>query len=574
MGMTMSEQTTVNEPLVGWTGSRWLGGTSGPRLFNAILIVRWASLAIALLGYLLNLSVHQMEYGHFLPMLGAAVVYTAIISAFSGRVYEWQKRSDLFLAIDYAVTLVAFSTTGTVWNPFLIFGGCSCLFSGLRGNVRHGVVGGLIAGALLLVSLPVKAVSLTELVVTDSLVLASVYIVEFVGFSAAWAYAVHLLGRLDAAYLEVDANREGLARANAALDERRRQFLALHGIRHAILLNVEAEEIVRIVMQALEESGFSRPRTWLLTDGRLVAFPEEPGSPEIDVFGTHPLAVAAHDRETVVTECGSEHGSDDGLPPACVAVPILTGTDVLGVVAVENDPSAPLSDHGREVLEHFADQIALALSHLRAYERARELAVSEERDRVTTEIHRSVVQRLYDASVLAETLSGEGDVSVEAAGRLRALRDAILDSLQDLRFAVLDWRSLERDSGPLEIARRYAREFASLSGIEVTLDAEGEEPPCSPERLRELLGTMQDVMSSAWRHANAKTVRVRIEFAPHGVSVFVIADGMAFDADAAAEGTGFDLRSIEDRAAKNGGSVEVTGDPGGGACVRVWIPCD
>ena len=74
---------------------------SGLRLFNAVLVVRWASLAVASVGYTWNHATGgDMPYGSFLGVAALAILYTLVLTLFSPQIYAWHRRSVAFLLVE------------------------------------------------------------------------------------------------------------------------------------------------------------------------------------------------------------------------------------------------------------------------------------------------------------------------------------------------------------------------------------------------------------------------------------------------------------------------------------------
>ncbi|HEX9093805.1 MAG TPA: GAF domain-containing protein [Coriobacteriia bacterium] len=544
---------------------------AGLRLFNAVLLIRWMSLGVASIGYLWNLSAPSLDYGHFVAVGGAAVVYTLVLSLFSRPVYEFHMRSNVFLVVDYGVSFAALSLTGAVWSPLLVFAAGSVLFAGLHGTVRAGVSGGSAMAGTYLASLVAKGMSYSGLAATEGVGLALVYSLEYLLFSIIWAYSAGLLYRLDLAYREVAQGRDVLQGANDSLDARQAELMALHRIRNAILGNLDADEILAIVLDALSGMGFPRCTVWLLEGDSVRPFsPVEylPAAP-LDVEG--PIGDAVRNGHVVSVSPG--HGPEIriGGGPALV-VPVLSDDEAFGALVVERADDTPFSDVDVELLRLFAEQIALALRHVRLYEQAREYAVLDERNRITVQIHDTAVRNLQEASAAAESLRSTGAREADA-GRLALLADTVTASLKDLRFAVLNWASLDWETAVSDIVRRYVREFTELSGIPVDIAANGQECPLASPVLKDLVRILQESLSNVWRHAEASSVRITLDFVDSGVAMIVRDDGRGYDPAAAEKGAGIGLRSIRTRSERGGGSAVLTSAPGDGAEVRVWFPC-
>jgi signal transduction histidine kinase len=151
-----------------------------------------------------------------------------------------------------------------------------------------------------------------------------------------------------------------------------------------------------------------------------------------------------------------------GLTILCeVAVPILHGTRVLGVVNVES--STPINDLDVLLLELVADQLAIAIENARLFESGQRVAVLEERQRLARDLHDSVTQTLWSAQLLAESLSGTLTSDPERAQQR-------LDRLTlVIRQAVGEARSLLRELAP-QAAGRISREVPTAALMRLRRD--------------------------------------------------------------------------------------------------------
>src|SRR5688572_3917641 len=83
-----------------------------------------------------------------------------------------------------------------------------------------------------------------------------------------------------------------------------------------------------------------------------------------------------------------------------LAVPIVLGGDVLGVVNVEGEK--PFDDLDQSTIEIVADHLAVAIQNARLIEQNRDAAVWQERQRLRRELHDSVTQILSSINLLAQ----------------------------------------------------------------------------------------------------------------------------------------------------------------------------
>jgi two-component system NarL family sensor kinase len=105
----------------------------------------------------------------------------------------------------------------------------------------------------------------------------------------------------------------------------------------------------------------------------------------------------------------------------------------------------------------------------------------------------------------------------------------------------------------------------------VEVDSRVEDQP--PELLYDIA---RELLVNASKHSNGRSVWCRVDLSESGTRVVVSDDGVGFDpgmlAQRARDGH-VGLASIDARVAALGGSVSFRSTPGGGAVVKVVIPC-
>jgi signal transduction histidine kinase len=195
-----------------------------------------------------------------------------------------------------------------------------------------------------------------------------------------------------------------------------------------------------------------------------------------------------------------------------------------------------------------------------------ELARVRERARLARDLHDTVKQELFGASLLlgASSRSDPGDraaIDAAAASIERAKRE-LADLIEELR--PLAGRSLNDALRDL-VATRPAGTPPS-----VRLEAEPL-PDAGPEACEVLERIACEALSNALRHADASQVVIRTCAAGDAIRLVVLDDGVGFDPDrAGASGRG--LASMRERAASVGGRLDLTSAPGEGARVAAEVP--
>ncbi|GAA0930817.1 hypothetical protein GCM10009560_35520 [Nonomuraea longicatena] len=214
--------------------------------------------------------------------------------------------------------------------------------------------------------------------------------------------------------------------------------------------------------------------------------------------------------------------------------------------------------------------VSAVLEARRLLARVRELTVAEERARMGAEMHDSVGHHL--------TLI---KMNLENAERFRTRRpEAVWDEVREAKemtvAALADARRWVRALRPLALEGRVgsaALEGLAASfdgtGLSVSFEVVGGEPSLDPDVELVLYRVLQEGLTNAVRHAEARHVDGTLVFDGRRVVLVVADDGSGRDRDSHG---GFGLRSLAERARAVGGTV-VSGDrPGGGFELRAELP--
>jgi signal transduction histidine kinase len=226
-----------------------------------------------------------------------------------------------------------------------------------------------------------------------------------------------------------------------------------------------------------------------------------------------------------------------------------------------------------ELIELLAAHAAIAIANARLYETTRELSIHAERNRLALELHDAVSQKLFGLVLNAEAASTLLESDPEAArgqvGKLRTLAQEALDELRSLMFELRP-PDLERD-GLAGTLRKHVEVLRHLQDAEIELDV-GDTPPPDPGRDREVLRIAQEALQNALRHAEAKRIFVRLQGGADRLTLEIEDDGTGFDPGAPGlRSRRLGLTSMEERAERLGGWLEIRSVPGAGTTVRLEV---
>lgn len=256
-----------------------------------------------------------------------------------------------------------------------------------------------------------------------------------------------------------------------------------------------------------------------------------------------------------------------------LGVPLTLGGRVIGILAIIHDEPRHYTPRHAELARTIANQAAIAIGNARLYEKAQSAAVLEERQRLARELHDSVSQALYGIALGAKTartlIDRDPPRAADPTDYVLSLAEA---GLAEMRALIFELRPEALASEGLVAALgKQAAAIEARHGIEVRKELTQE--PDVPLAVKEAIYRVaQEALHNAVKHARAVSASVTLELdADEGIQLEVIDDGLGFDPEGDFPGH-LGLKSMRERTARLGGTLEVESAPGRGTRVRARIP--
>jgi signal transduction histidine kinase len=210
----------------------------------------------------------------------------------------------------------------------------------------------------------------------------------------------------------------------------------------------------------------------------------------------------------------------------------------------------------------------------------RRLVASEEtgRGRVSRELHDRLGQDLAALKLGLQVVAKQRPCPPAMRGSISKLETLIDSLMRDIHRLAWELRPAELDDFGLEMAlRRYANEWAALSGVPVDFHSQGvTERRLAPELETTLYRITREALTNVFRHAHAWRVSVLLERRADHVSLIVEDDGQGFDGAATLGASDIQgklgLLGMQERATLAGGSVVIESNPGAGTTVFARLP--
>lgn len=218
--------------------------------------------------------------------------------------------------------------------------------------------------------------------------------------------------------------------------------------------------------------------------------------------------------------------------------------------------------------------LAVLVALVTAYARQRKtrrLELEALHQRISQDLHDEIGSSLGSIMLITDdalALAHDDDLRHEL-GEIRDTAGQTLDSMRDIvRLA----QTGTYGRGDLVAHLREITE-RMLRGITHTLNATDEVTASLPpmDQRRDLVLMFKEVLHNLTRHAQATTVEINLTQSPQSLTLLVHDNGRGFT-PALVSGTGMGLTNLHRRAAKHGGSLEITSSPGHGTTIRITLP--
>ena len=377
---------------------------------------------------------------------------------------------------------------------------------------------------------------------------------------------------------EASEPRATLAPAVAALDA------AVRGISGVL----ETAEVLQLIVDRVRDLVRAKYAALGIVDedGRITQFITSGiSSEEREAIGDLPRGrgllglIIRENRPYRIAEIG-QHPESYGFPPnhpamtSFLGVPVtVQGAAVGRLYLTDKQGAAEFSAEDQALVETFALHAGIAIENARLHEQVRRLAVIDERDRISRDLHDGIIQSIYGVTL---SLDDVPELVDEAPDEARQRVDAAIDQLhgviRDIRTFIFGLRPLMLgEGGLLEGLQALADELRRNAATEI--EVSGDEPEeIALEVVAELLAITREALANVARHAAADHAWVRISAPAAAVELEIADDGIGFDPAARIGGAHRGLANLRARADQLGGTFDLSSAPGEGTRIIVRVP--
>ena len=367
--------------------------------------------------------------------------------------------------------------------------------------------------------------------------------------------------------------REVEERVRLEQRERRRRAEAesLRDTAAAIAGSLQLDDVIEQVLRGVEQLFDHRRSHIALYDNEgELELAGQRGQGRDNLDDVEPHARVPDPLVPVTGEAGLSGGSGPVIGgDGTVILPLEVADRRLGYLAVEPLPGAGFSPEEVGLLATIADQASSAISNSRALMMARSLAAVEERQRLANDLHDSVSQTLWTATLTAETLARTAALTDPETTQLRRLHQLTKGALSEMRTLLLELRPDVIEETPLaDLVYQLVGAFESRKSAPCRVELE-EIPELLPTEKVALYRILQESLNNVARHAEAGAVEIKLATDGDQISLQVSDDGVGFDATKVHEHLG--LRIMAERAESIGAKLEIRSAENQGTTVSVTV---
>jgi len=278
----------------------------------------------------------------------------------------------------------------------------------------------------------------------------------------------------------------------------------------------------------------------------------------------------------------SRHPESYGFPPhhppmhSLLGVPVRVAGETIGnLYLTDKRNGSEFTEQDQELVEMFAVHAGIAIHNARLHRKVQDLAVVDERLRISRDLHDGIIQSIYAVGLSLEDVGEliEADPA-EAEARVDRAIDRLHTTIGDIRTFIVGLDPGD-GQGIAPALARLAGELAADGGPELALDLSGSDTVDAnlpPEAAHELLQIAREAISNVARHSRARRASLSLRVEDGEAVLRVDDDGDGFDPSRRLGPGHFGLPNLRARAMALGGRLTIDSGAGLGTRIIVALP--
>ena len=257
-----------------------------------------------------------------------------------------------------------------------------------------------------------------------------------------------------------------------------------------------------------------------------------------------------------------------------MTVPMFVTGEIRGFIGIQHRQQCAYRADQIELAQALAHHVMMAAHGQDLIEQQREAAILKERTRMARDIHDTLAQGFTGVIVqmeAAEEALLEED-SEHAIGHVQRARQLARESLREARRSVHALRPQALEKAPFADAlEAIIKDTAAGTALRTEFRITGKPRELAPLVEENLLHIGQEALTNSLKHAHATKFQAQLSFNPDAVYLELQDNGDGFNVGNA-NGGGFGLIGMKERAEQIGATVDVSSKPGAGTSIVAVSP--
>lgn len=252
--------------------------------------------------------------------------------------------------------------------------------------------------------------------------------------------------------------------------------------------------------------------------------------------------------------------------------PMRLRESMLGVLLLEYQEIKRVSAADISILESIAAAVASAFENVALYQKAQQLAILQERQRLAITLHEAINQSLFSAGLITEVLPRliERD-PVQAGIAVQDLRRLLRGAVTDLREVLVELQPSLVDHADFDdLLRQLAAGYTGRTGTTVAINITAK--VTFPARVQEALYQVcREIFTNIAKHADATQVWVGLTRKSEGVAIVIRDNGCGLDLSRVQAGH-FGLSMMQQQTARIGATFSIVSEIRQGTEISILVP--
>jgi len=246
------------------------------------------------------------------------------------------------------------------------------------------------------------------------------------------------------------------------------------------------------------------------------------------------------------------------------------GVSCLGTKLVDEKDTLNL-----QFLSSISSWMATLIQDYRLTLQRKRVAILEERERISMDLHDGVIQSIYGVGLTLEharILAKADPEKVEE--QIQASIDALNATIRDIRSYIMDLKPARLTGENLiQSLRRLGNDFYSNTLVTTVFDPKVETlDQISEDYANAFYMICKEALANITKHAKATQVMITFTEEPDRYVLIVQDNGSGFDPGKGRKPESHGINNMFARAENLGGKLEMTSKPGKGTKLEVWLP--